>query len=84
MKEESMSMKYTEEQVDRLLDAMKEMTRHSIDQDEQGGCVYCTGTTKDSFFVSDENEESHFPECEWVEGRKALLAMRPDAFTIFE
>lgn len=69
-----------EEGFDVVFSALKEMTKYTIDQDEQGGCVYCGMTAVGSRIESDTTDESHTENCHWIIGRKVVLSIQPDAF----
>lgn len=62
---------------ERLITAFADLTRNALNQDEQGGCVYCGGGIG---FHSDEREETHQNDCEWMIGRKLLLELEPKIF----
>lgn len=63
-----------------FLGALKEITKNSIDQDDQGGCIYCGGTAVGQWKYSDTTDASHSWDCEWMAGRKVVLSIQPDAF----
>ena len=62
---------------ERLITALADLTRYPLNQDEQGGCVYCGGCKG---FYSDETEEAHQRDCEWIVGRTLLLELEPEIF----
>lgn len=70
----------SKENFNALLEALKAMTHNSIDQDEQGGCVYCGGIAVGNNLWSNTSDSSHMMDCEWLIGRKVVLSIQPDAF----
>lgn len=50
-----------------------------MNQDEQGGCVWCDGTGGTPYGYAGTDPSDHAPDCPWVEARRLLGADVPTA-----
>lgn len=74
-----------EEDFNSLLELIKELApEEPINQDELGGCIWCSGPMitskkrKYSQIYAERNISHHFPDCPWVKARILLGDKLPE------
>lgn len=62
-----------DERVEELERIILGLVSEVINQDEQGGCIYCGGSGKEGAYgYCTDEPDCHRPDCEWLAGRQAL------------
>lgn len=60
-----------------LIEIFQKLVGLVLNQDEQGGCVWCGGSGKEgSYGYCDESYDCHQKDCAWVEGDRYLKQLK--------